>query len=500
MVYEQGAEKTLGTIFSTFLMIYMNFTMTERGDSMADSNKEIMKVVSKAIVEARREIGGVPEPPSKGKLKWPIQCTVGPGLEGAIACESQVGFVNGSQGSLVYRGYDVLELCGHSTFEEVSYLLIHGRLPAKAQLQRFERKLVDFRRIPATMRQLMGFPVEKMNAMSAIRLGTNMMRQEFTRLDEMEARRDPDTAISADEDSIPMEVPPFGAEHAIYEFPKGKVPKSDKSEKAMAEAAGIASASHLIAGTATITAAVARIRQGVMPLEPDPELSHAANYLYMMTGQRPSATEAKIMDIALILHADHGMNASTFASLVVASTLSDMYMSISSGVAALNGPLHGGANERVIQTLEEIGTPQNVQTWYEQAKAQGKKIPGFGHRVYKRYDPRARVLGPIAKYLTGQNSRAERLLETAQELEKVVIGDLGPEKGIYPNVDFYSGLVYSCLGIPTYLFTPTFAVARVAGWTARVLEYMKNNRIFRPRAIYTGRLNKQYVPLDERGG
>ncbi len=467
---------------------------------MADSAKEIKKVVSRAIQAAHREIGGVPEPPSKTKFKWPIQCTVGPGLEGAIACESQVGFVNGSQGSLVYRGYDVLELCGHSTFEEVSYLLIHGRLPTRTQLDKFERKLADFRRIPATMRLLMGFPVEKMNAMSALRLGTNMMRQEFTHLDEMEAKRDVETAISTDEDSIPMEIPPWGDERAIYEFRKERAGRTDKSEKAMAEAAGIASASHLIAGTATITAAIARIREGLMPLEPDPELSHAANYLYMITGQRPNAVEEKIMDIALILHADHGMNASTFASLVVASTLSDMYMSISSGVAALNGPLHGGANERVIQTLDQIGGPENVKAWYEKEKGQGKKIPGFGHRVYKRYDPRARILGPIAKHLTGRSERARRLLETAQELERVVIEDLGPDKGIYPNVDFYSGLVYSCLGIPTYLFTPTFAVARVAGWTARVLEYLKNNRIFRPRAIYTGRINKQYVPLEERRG
>jgi citrate synthase len=297
-----------------------------------------------------------------------------------------------------------------------------------------------------------------------------------------------------------MEVPPWGDDHAIYEFPKGRVPRTAKSEKAMAEAAGIASASHLIAGTATITAAVARIREGLMPLEPDPELSHAANYLYMMTGRRPTISEAKIMDIALILHADHGMNASTFASLVVASTLSDMYMSISSGVAALNGPLHGGANERVIEMLEEIGGPENVEAWYEASKKAGKKVSGFGHRVYKRYDPRARILGPIAKHLTGRSDKSAKLLETAQELEKIVIEDLAAEKGIYPNVDFYSGLVYSCLGIPAYLFTPTFAVARVAGWSARVLEYLKNNRIFRPRAIYTGRINKQYVPVEERSG
>lgn len=467
---------------------------------MHDSANDITKVVIKAVKQARREIGGAPEPASAGKVKWPIECTVGPGLEGAIACESKVGFVNGSQGSLVYRGYDVLDLCAHSTFEEVAYLLIHGRLPTKSQLESFKRRLVKFRRIPATMRLLMGFPLEKMNAMAVLRLGTNMMRQEFTHLDDQAARSDPETAISADEDSIPMEVPPWGDDHAIYEFPKGRVPRTARSEKAMAEAAGIISASHLIAGTATITAAVARIREGLMPLEPDPELSHAANYLYMMTGRRPTTAEAKIMDIAMILHADHGMNASTFASLVVASTLSDMYMSISSGVAALNGPLHGGANERVIQMLEEIGDPKNVKAWYGAKRREGKKIPGFGHRVYKRYDPRARILGPIAKYMTGRSGQAKKLLETAQELERVVVEKLGAEKGIYPNVDFYSGLVYSCLGIPTYLFTPTFAVARVAGWTARVLEYLRNNRIFRPRAIYTGRINKQYVPVDERRG
>jgi len=192
------------------------------------------------------------------------------------------------------------------------------------------------------------------------------------------------------------------------------------------------------------------------------------------------------------------MNASTFASMVVASTLSDIYLSISSGVAALTGPLHGGANEGVIRMLDEIGDPQNVGEWFKTARAEGKKITGFGHRVYKQYDPRARILGPIARHMTDQSSGTETMMKTALELEKVVIKGLGEEKGIYPNVDFYSGLVYTNLGIPTYLFTPTFAVARVAGWTARVLEYLNNNRIFRPRAVYTGRTNSKYVPLEER--
>ncbi len=460
--------------------------------------KEVTRIVLEAIEKAHKEIGESAEPAQRNRFKWPVDCTVGPGLEGAIACESKVGFVNGSQGSLIYRGYDVLDLCAHSTFEEVSYLLIHGRLPNQGQLERFKKKLVDFRHVPKTLRLLMGFPVEEMNAMAALRLGTNMMRQEFTHVDERVAKRDVDTAISADEDSMAMEVPPWGGDRAIYEFKKGSQRRKARAEKALAEAAGINSAYHLIAGVATVVAAVARIREDLMPLEPDPELSHAANYLYMITGRRPTPAEERVMDIALILHADHGMNASTFASMVVASTLSDIYLSISSGVAALTGPLHGGANEGVIRMLDEIGDPQNVGEWFKTARAEGKKITGFGHRVYKQYDPRARILGPIARHMTDQSSGTETMMKTALELEKVVIKGLGEEKGIYPNVDFYSGLVYTNLGIPTYLFTPTFAVARVAGWTARVLEYLNNNRIFRPRAVYTGRTNSKYVPLEER--
>ena len=466
---------------------------------MKESPNNITQIVLKAIEKARREIGDISEPQSRKRFKWPVDCTVGPGLEGAIACESKVGFVNGSKGSLIYRGYDVLDLCAHSTYEEVSYLLLHGRLPTLEQLTKFKRRLSDFRHVPKTLRLLMGFPVEQMNAMAALRLGTNMMRQEFTHLDEMTAKRDIDTAISADEDSIAMEVPPWGGDHAIYEFKRASMRRRARAEKALAGATDITSAYHLIAGVATLVAAVARIRQNMMPLEPDPELSHAANYLYMITGRRPSPMEERIMDIALILHADHGMNASTFASMVVASTLSDIYLSISSGVAALTGPLHGGANEGVIHMLLEIGGPQNVKTWYDKARSEGKKVTGFGHRVYKQYDPRARILGPIARHMTGRAGEAATLMKTALELEKTVIKDLGTEKSIYPNVDFYSGLVYTCLGIPTYLFTPTFAVSRVAGWTARVLEYLNNNRIFRPRAVYTGRTDREYVPLDKRG-
>ena len=204
------------------------------------------------------------------------------------------------------------------------------------------------------------------------------------------------------------------------------------------------------------------------------------------------------MDVCLILHADHGMNASTFASMVVASTLSDIYFSIGAGIAALNGPLHGGANEKALQMLRTIGSPEAVDDYFARAQRQGQKLMGFGHRVYKSYDPRARVLGPLAKYLARRNPEAQRLYRTARALEKKVIATLGEQKKVFPNVDFYSGLVYASMGIPAEMFTPIFAVSRAAGWTARILEYLRNNRIFRPRSIYTGAFERPFVPLSER--
>jgi citrate synthase len=219
----------------------------------------------------------------------------------------------------------------------------------------------------------------------------------------------------------------------------------------------------------------------------------------MMTGEKPDPVAERIMDVALILHADHGMNASTFASMVVASTLSDIYFSIGAGIAALNGPLHGGANEQVLRVLNEIGTPDRAPAWYEQARSEKRKIMGFGHRVYKAYDPRARVLAPLAEYLAKGHPDGRDLYATARVLEEQVVATLGKEKKIFPNVDFYSGIVYTCLGIPQELFTPLFAVSRVSGWTARVVEYLENNRIFRPRGMYIGAFDRKYTPVSDRG-
>ncbi|HOX37337.1 MAG TPA: citrate/2-methylcitrate synthase [Candidatus Brocadiia bacterium] len=484
---------------------------------MWEETKEITEIVLRAARKASQEPISQSEQALPGKaIHWPVECAIGPGLEGAIACESKVGYVNGLQGQLVYRGYDIFELCAYSCFEETCYLLLHGRLPTSSQFGSFRKQLAEYRHVPKTLRLLMSFPVEGMNAMGALRMGTNLMRQEFTFGDLEIAKPDIAQAHESDEDTISSEADPGDKAESFYSFDttntvvltsmeetiavsgSRKPAKGIRHQEVLQDTSSLDSCCHLIAGAPTLTAAIARIRNGQMPIEPDPELSHAANYLYMMTGRRPTEIEERIMDIALILHADHGMNASTFAAMVVASTLSDIYFSVGAGIAALAGPLHGGANEQVIHMLRQIGGPSNAKEWYAKARARKEKIMGFGHRVYKAYDPRASVLGPLARHLALENKEAQVLFRTAEALEKEVIADLGQSKSIYPNVDFYSGIVYSCLGIPTDMFTPTFAVSRVAGWCARVLEYLKKNRIFRPRAIYTGRLGEKYIPIDAR--
>jgi citrate synthase len=474
---------------------------------MTRETEGLAKLILAAKQKAIEETGTEPEPGLTQRIQWPVDCTVGPGLEGAIACESSVGYVNGSKGWLIYRGYDIFDLCAYSTFEEVCYLLLHGDLPTASQLAEFKATLAVYRNAPRTIRRMVSFPLERMHMMALLRMATNLMRQEFTKLDRRISRPDVDEAIGADEDSIPMETKPTGEAHAIYEFERsvsGRAMKMKERGEPVGilrtgyEGSDIECCYHLIGASATLVASMARIRAGGMPLEPDPKLGHAANFLYMLTGKRPSPPEERIMDIALILHADHGMNASTFATMVVASTLSDIYFSVGSGIGALSGPLHGGANEKVVETIRKIGSVENVKPWYEAARTQKRKIAGFGHRVYKSYDPRARILAPLAESLAEGNPETVRLLEIARALEREVVSTLGEEKKIFPNVDFYSGLVFTALGIPTDLFVPIFAISRVAGWTARVLEYLQNNRIFRPRAMYVGEFGRKYAPLDER--
>ncbi|MFW5685320.1 MAG: citrate/2-methylcitrate synthase [Spirochaetota bacterium] len=461
-------------------------------------NEEITRIIVDARDRARSETSSEPEPGLTSAIEWPVKCSVGPGLEGAIACESKVGYVNGSKGWLIYRGYDIFDLCAHSSYEEVSYLLLHGRLPSAEQLQRYRDALYSRLFIPETQRLLLSFPIQEMNPMAALRLGTNLMRQKQTYRDRRELI-DAGEAIASDEDSIAMETTPAGERRSIYEFVRGPITEDEAAgPDTLVASEELASCYNLIAGIVSVATTVGRVRAGRLPIEPLPDLSLAGNYLYMLSGRRPSALEERIMDVCFILHADHGMNASTFASMVVASTLSDIYLAIGAGVSALAGPLHGGANVEVVKMLAEIGGPAEVDAWYESARRAKRKITGFGHRVYKAYDPRARILGPLAKLLIERSASAGTLYATARALEEKVVSTLGESKGVFPNVDFYSGLVYRSMGIPDELYTTIFAVSRVSGWTSRVVEYLQNNRIFRPRAIYTGTFNEKYVPLSDR--
>ncbi len=413
--------------------------------------QEVNKLIREAAEKAARETDAEPEPQLVGEVSWPVEAKIGKGLEGAIACPTKVGYVNGSKGWLIYRGYNIFDLAEYSSFEETSYLLLYGKLPTQQELNDFNSKLVANRSVDKVVIDVLKMlPTPKTHPMSALRTAVSVLGTLDQKAEETTVEAEREVAIK------------------------------------------------LIAKMATIAAAIARIRQGKEPVEPDGSLSHAGNFLYMMTGEKPDPTFERIMDVALILHADHGMNASTFTTMVVNSSLSDMYSSVVGGICSLKGPLHGGANERVLYDLEEIGDPSNVETWFGKARETKRKVMGFGHRVYKAYDPRARILGPLARVLSEKDPANKKLYETAIKLDEIVCKELGVEKKIFPNVDFYSGIVYRSMGIETAMFTPIFAVSRVAGWTARALEYLADNRIFRPRAVYTGPVKVDYVPIDKR--
>lgn len=418
---------------------------------MPPSVADINRTIRGAALKAAQETDDAPEPAFSGDFSFPTEITIGPGLDGAIACSTKIGYVNGAKGWLVYRGINCFELAEHSTFEETAYLLLFGKLPTQAELTHFSSRLIQYRKIdPLALEVLKVIPVKTAHPMASLcvaisALGTNDRNAE-------------ETTVEAE------------TEIAI----------------------------RLIAQVATLTAAIARLRQGHDPVPQDSTLSHAANFLYMMTGHKPTPLEEKTMDVALILHADHGMNASTFTAMVTNSSLTDMYSTIAAGMTSLKGPLHGGANEKALRQIEEIGSVDEVERWFERMRAKKAKIMGFGHRVYKAYDPRARIFKPLADLLTREHKEVRPFFEIAQKLEEVLVERLGEEKKIFPNVDFYSGVIYKAMGIETPLFTPIFAVSRVAGWSARVLEYLADNRIFRPRAVYTGPTRVAYTPVSQR--
>jgi citrate synthase len=369
------------------------------------------------------------------------------GLEDVVVSTSEICFIDGREGRLLYRGYDVDELVQFSSFEEVVYLLWHGNLPSRKDLDAHVKALSSTanRRLPPKLITILRQLPKKTAPMEVLRTGVSAL-QAF----------DPDA--------------------------------EDNSREAT-----VRKAVRLTAQMPTLVAAWERLRRGKPPVAPNPKLTLAANFLYMLSGQKPTDLAAKTFDVALILHADHEFNASTFAARVTAATLSDLHSAIVSGIGALKGPLHGGANEQVMRMVEQIQTPNRAETWIRKALADKARIMGFGHRVYRVEDPRAKHLRRLATEL-GRQTGSPHYVEILNTVARVV----SEEKKIYPNVDFYSGAAYASMGIPTDQFTPIFALSRVAGWSAHVLEQHAHNRLIRPRAEYTGPTSANYVPIDQR--
>lgn len=368
------------------------------------------------------------------------------GLEDIVVTTSEICYIDGEKGILSYRGIDIHELASKSTFEEVAYLLWFGRLPNKKELETTVQTLADHRALPDPILSLMKSLPPTTPPMDALRTVTSAL-----------SLYDPDVK----DNSMPA-----------------------NTRKAM----------RLTAQMATAVAVFDRLRNGKEVLAPNPRLSHAANFLYMLTGKMPDKTSEQALDIALVLHADHELNASTFAARVTASTLTDMHSAITSAIGTLKGPLHGGANEAVIRMLLEISDKQNAERYVRNALAQKKRIMGFGHRVYHTEDPRATHLRRMSREL-GEKLNNPRWYEMSQTIEQVV----KKEKGLNCNVDFYSASVYYLLDIPIDLFTPIFAVSRISGWTAHVLEQLGHNRLIRPRAEYMGLEYPQpYIPIEQR--
>ena len=371
-----------------------------------------------------------------------------PGLEGVPATLSSISFVDGQKGVLEYRGISIEELALKSSFVETAYLLIWGVLPTKEELEAFEHEIRYHRRIKYRIRDMMKCFPERGHPMDALQASAAALGLFYSR-------------------------------------------------RALANPAYIREAVvRLLAKIPTMVAAFQQMRRGNDPVRPRDDLNYSANFLYMLNEREPDPLLANIFDTCLTLHAEHTINASTFSAMVTASTLTDPYGVIASAVGTLAGPLHGGANEEVIEMLEQIGSVENVRPFVEKCIENKDKIMGFGHRVYKVKDPRATILQGLAEQLF-ENFGRDDYYDIAVKLEEVIEEKLG-HKGIYANIDFYSGLVYRKMGIPTDLFTPVFAIARVAGWLAHWKEQLEANRIYRPTQIYTGTHGESYIPIEQR--
>ena len=370
---------------------------------------------------------------------------VSTGLRGVIAASSSIGDVNGEKGELIYQGLNIHDLATKSTFEEVVFLLWNGRLPKQSELDELRKNIAASSELPEPI--------------------ISLIRQFPADADPMDTLR---TAVSA---------------LAFY----------DKESRDLSRAASIRVATRLTARFPTIVAMVDRLRKGLEAIKPKPGLSIATNFLYMLKGQMPDEFDAHVLDVALILQADHELNASTFTARVVAGTLADMYSAVTAAMGALSGPLHGGANTAVMKTLIEIGSLDRVEGFVKDALATKKKIMGFGHAVYRTEDPRATHLRRFSKEM-GERKGDSKWYEMTAKIEQL----MKSAKGLLPNVDAYSASTYYVMGIPLDLYTPIFAISRISGWTAHILEQYADNKLIRPRAEYVGPRNVPYVPIDER--
>lgn len=372
------------------------------------------------------------------------------GLEGVVAAQTALSHVYGDEGRLVYAGYEIEDLAENTTFEEVCHLLWFGELPGASRLAEIRRQLVAGAVVDERVLDVVRAAPKHAHPMSTLRTAVSAL-----------AFFDPDTEDMS---------------------PEGNQRKAIR----------------LTGQTITLTAAIDRIRHGKQPVPPNNDLGLAANLLYMLRGERPDELSARIIDAALILHAEHGMNASTFAARVTAGTLSDMHSAVTSAIGTLKGPLHGGANEQVMVMLHEIGEPDRAADYVRSKLASGGKIMGFGHRVYRTLDPRAPILKRLAEELSARMGGAKwlQISERIQETMRVEMDRRG--KQVYPNVDFFSASVYFTLGIPMDLFTNVFACARMAGWTAHVMEQYSDNRLIRPQSEYIGPKHRKVQPLQER--
>jgi citrate synthase len=373
--------------------------------------------------------------------------TIARGLKDVVLDTTESSFIDGERGVLLYRGYSIHDLAANSSFEEVSYLLLYGALPTRAQLDAFKERLRASRAIPAQVIETIRL-VQKAHPMDVLR-----------------------TAVSA-----------------LAAF--------DPETENMSEEANLRKSERLIAQFPTVVAAHERVRKGQEPVAPRPDLDHAANFLYMLQGRDPTPEAVDAMDMDFIIHAEHGANASAFAARVTASTLSDIHSAIVSAIGTLKGPAHGGAAEAVMKIAHEIGDPSRAHDYIRQKLDRGERIMGFGHRVYKAEDPRARHMRERSRALGEKYGHLE-WYQILQQVEQ----DMAPyqSRGIFVNVDFYAGSVYHLLGIEEDLFVPIFAIGRIPGWCTEILEQYRNNILIRPLLDYTGPKDLAYVPLEERG-